>query len=81
MNVNLTAKLSEAIPKHIECLEVLKSMRKRLQLTSFPLDIGKFLRTLILKNIYGQSILSVIKAHFMLPISFCTPRKHQQIRA
>ena len=81
MNVNLTAKLSEAIPKHIECLAVLKFMRKRLQLTSFPLDIGKFLRTLILKNIYGQSILSVIKAHFMLPISFYTPRKHQQIRA
>ena len=42
MNVNLTAKLSKAIPKHNECLEVLKFMRKRLQLTSFPLDIGKF---------------------------------------
>ena len=62
-------------------LEVLIFVKKRLQLRSLPLDIGKFLRTLDLKNVYEQLILRVLKNYFMFPVSFDTPRKHQQMRA
>ena len=62
-------------------LDVLIFVKKRLQLRSLPLDIGKFLRTLDLKSVYEQLILRVLKTYFMLPVSFDTPRKHQQMRA
>ena len=62
-------------------LEVLIFVKKRLQLRSLPLDIGKFLRTLDLKNVYEQLILRVLKNYFMLLVSFDTPQKHQQMRA
>ena len=62
-------------------LEVLIFVKKRLQLRSLPLDIGKFLRTLDLKNVYEQLILRVLKNYFMLLVSFDTSRKHQQMRA
>ena len=61
-------------------LEVLIFVKKRLQLRSFPLEIGKFLRTLDLKNVYEQLILKVLKTYFMLPVSFDAPRKHEQMR-
>ena len=62
-------------------LEVLIFVKKRLQLRSLPLDIGKFLRTLDLKNVYEQLILRVLKNYFIFPVSFDTPRKYQQMRA